>query len=761
MSEECKVCGSSSLFFAKTQILQKYDVNYYQCSNCGFVQTESPYWLDEAYSEAIATSDVGLVYRNNMMADITAKLLFNYFDHDAKFLDYGGGYGLFVRLMRDKGFDFYWKDKFCKNIFAKGFELEESDKPNLLLITAFELFEHFIMPIEEIDEVVSLASNILFSTELLPDDSPKPDKWWYYATHEGQHISIYTKESLNILAAKYNLKLYTNNKNLHLLSDDKTLPENIFELIQSRNLLFPQKESLLIRDFNHVVNNLTNQKYESLISLPSSHAESDFLIIIDAVFFQLYRTGIARVWHSLLEEWSGNNFGKYILVLDRDNTAPKVAGIRYREIRAFSYADIDADSRMLQQVCNEEGCSLFISSYYTMPTTTPSVFMAYDMIPEVLGWDLNLAMWQQKHNAIQYASAYIAISQNTANDLIKFFPNILMESIAIAHCGVKSPFLPANEREIDIFKVKYGLDKPYFLLVGVGYGNSYKNTALFLEAYSRLAVRKGFDIVITGGGRFPSEYRAYTTGSSVHILQLSDQELAIAYSGALALVYPSVYEGFGMPVLEAMACGCPVITCPNASIPEVAGESAIYVDDNDVEEMTNALCEVQKPFIRQSLIECGLIQASKFSWTKMSSAVSDALLNASLLHLNLSENNLIVFPDWDLSQELIIVEIEGLIKLVNTLSNIQKTSLLIEIDYTILEYAEAILGEVTLNLLMQEDLQISEGLNVSFVSNLSDIQWEYLLTRLRGRIVMKQGDREVLPSSICESIPSYNSSLNN
>ena len=86
------------------------------------------------------------------------------------------------------------------------------------------------------------------------------------------------------------------------------------------------------------------------------------------------------------------------------------------------------------------------------------------------------------------------------------------------------------------------------------------------------------------------------------------------YSGAIALIYPSLYEGFGLPIIEAMACGCPVITCRNSSIPEVAGEAAIYVDEHDETEMVEALDQVLIPDIRQHLIEAGYAQAQKFSW---------------------------------------------------------------------------------------------------------------------------------------------------
>ncbi|MEO0688507.1 MAG: glycosyl transferase family 1, partial [Cyanobacteria bacterium J06649_11] len=157
------------------------------------------------------------------------------------------------------------------------------------------------------------------------------------------------------------------------------------------------------------------------------------IILVDGVFFQLYQTGIARVWKTLFEEWSNSDFAKHIIVLDRAGTAPKVTGIRYRQIPQYDYQNTDSDREMLQQVCDEEDADIFISSYYTTPLTTPSVFIAYDMIPEVMGWDLNHPMWREKHHGIQYASSYITISENTARDLVKCFPDINSDLISVAH----------------------------------------------------------------------------------------------------------------------------------------------------------------------------------------------------------------------------------------------------------------------------------------------------------------------------------------
>lgn len=355
-------------------------------------------------------------------------------------------------------------------------------------------------------------------------------------------------------------------------------------------------------------------------------------VIVDGVFFQLNHTGIARVWNSLLEEWVISGFAKQVLVLDRAGTAPKINGVQYRTVEAYNYDATDADRQILQQICDEEGAEIFISTYYTTPLSTPSVFMGYDMIPELIGKNLdNEPMWREKHYGIKHASAYITISENTAYNLAGCFPHISLSAITVAHCGVKTNLYPANCQEISAFQVKYGVSKPYFLLVGERSGwCGYKNGILFFKAFGQLANQHNFEIVCTGGApTIEEDFSQYTTGVQVHKLYLTDEELSVAYSGAVALVYPSLYEGFGMPVIEAMACGCPVIASKRASIPEVAGTAALYISGFDVSELVNALQEVQKPELSNQLISAGLEQAKKFSWSKMAEIVREALLKAT------------------------------------------------------------------------------------------------------------------------------------
>ncbi|MBE9096150.1 glycosyltransferase family 4 protein [Tychonema sp. LEGE 07203] len=475
------------------------------------------------------------------------------------------------------------------------------------------------------------------------------------------------------------------------------------------------------------------------------------VIVIDGVFFQLYKTGIARVWRSLLEEWAVTNFAECIVVFDRAGTAPKIPGIKYRSISPYDYNATIADREMLQQVCDEEGADLFISTYYTTPLSTLSVFMAYDMIPEVLGANFDEPMWQEKHRGIRHASSYISISQNTACDLVKFFPHIPSNLITVAHCGVANNFSPASLEEVNCFKIKYGISKPYFILVGAGSG--YKNANLFFQAFAQLYTRQGFEIVCTGSGILLSpEFRASTWGSTVHMLQLSDEELRLAYSGAIALVYPSKYEGFGMPVLEAIACGCPVITCPNSSIPEVAGEAALYVNDDDVDGLADALCEVQKPKVRDSLIAAGLEQSKEFSWSKMAKKVSSALIDATLLCLNLQDINLIVFPDWSQPEESLGLELEQVLRAIATHPDKSKMTLLVDTTNISEEDADLALSSVAMNLLMAEDLDVSDGPEIVPIGQLSEMQQSVLMPRLHGRIILENENKEAIAQAKAENI---------
>lgn len=255
-SVRCKICRATASLFSSALVLSKHQVSYYQCGNCGFVQTEDPYWLDEAYSEAISAYDIGSVNRAIVNASVCERYILQCFDCSSKFVDYGAGYGIMVRRMRDLGFDFYWYDRFCENLFARHFEADMSGVVGYELLTAFEVFEHLENPRKELETMLTVADNLLFSTELIPPSNPRPGEWWYYFPLSGQHIAFYTQQSLHALAESYGLHLTTDGRCLHLLTKlpPRKLPVRdriAMKLLGDVRFLRRQlrKESLLADDF--------------------------------------------------------------------------------------------------------------------------------------------------------------------------------------------------------------------------------------------------------------------------------------------------------------------------------------------------------------------------------------------------------------------------------------------------------------------------------------------------------------------------------
>ena len=194
----CGICHAPSASFGAALILDKHRIHYYRCPQCGFIQTERPYWLPEAYSESIQSIDVGAIQRNLQTSAIASAVISLLFPRGNMFLDFGGGHGTFVRLMRDRGFNFFWQDLYAKNIHARSFEHKTDARYDL--VTAFELLEHLPNPLEDIANAFALSDNLLATTLVLPNPAPVPPNWWYYAVRGGQHVSFYTPAALKEIA---------------------------------------------------------------------------------------------------------------------------------------------------------------------------------------------------------------------------------------------------------------------------------------------------------------------------------------------------------------------------------------------------------------------------------------------------------------------------------------------------------------------------------------------------------------------------------
>ena len=239
-SQSCSVCGSQARIRFSASVLLRYQASFFLCPTCGLLFTPNPFWLEEAYNSAIAKADTGILARNVRLSRIASCFLFSAGVGDRTCIDVAGGYGLFVRLMRDVGFDFLWSDPYCSNLFARGFEADQNQQATVA--TAFEVLEHVADPVGFIGDLFrsTKCEFLLCSTETFAGEPPAPQDWWYYAFSEGQHISFYQRETLAKIAGQLGLNLCSEG-NIHLFSRTRVSPLRFRVSVNrlSSRVLFP------------------------------------------------------------------------------------------------------------------------------------------------------------------------------------------------------------------------------------------------------------------------------------------------------------------------------------------------------------------------------------------------------------------------------------------------------------------------------------------------------------------------------------------
>lgn len=250
----CSICKQKSERLFSGKILGKYNIDYFHCTTCGFTETEKPrYWLEEAYDSPMNLSDTGVLERNIYFSHKVSALIHNFFDINAQYLDYSGGYGVFTRLMRDIGYDFYWNDPYTKNLLARGFEYDPGKQKKIELLTTFEVFEHLVDPVKEISDMLKVADTVVFSTQLVPEPIPAPSEWWYYGLEHGQHISLYRPETLTYIANKLGVDVFSHGE-FHMFTKKKLIPKIVDKAWMSRakKVLDPQIMKLLIVSYRPI-----------------------------------------------------------------------------------------------------------------------------------------------------------------------------------------------------------------------------------------------------------------------------------------------------------------------------------------------------------------------------------------------------------------------------------------------------------------------------------------------------------------------------
>lgn len=258
---------------------------------------------------------------------------------------------------------------------------------------------------------------------------------------------------------------------------------------------------------------------------------------------------------------------------------------------------------------------------------TPLVITVHDMMHELFAKDFPASdpSSERKRIFARRADRIIAISECTKNDLVKIF-NINPDKIDVIHHG-NSLKLPPHADSIE-------LNLPEHYVLYVGGRNGYKNFTRFAKAFAILATQDSqIRMICAGGGAFsPSELEMlHQLGIAEKCEQrwVSDTELAVMYNRSKAFVYPSEYEGFGLPILEAFECGAPVLCSRASCFPEVAGKGALYFNPQDIEEMAVTMQQtITSKFQQESLQQAGKLRIQDFSWKKTAEKTLATYLNA-------------------------------------------------------------------------------------------------------------------------------------
>lgn len=273
--------------------------------------------------------------------------------------------------------------------------------------------------------------------------------------------------------------------------------------------------------------------------------------------------------------------------------------------------------------------------YCSLRTKTPTVMVTHDIAyvhtPDYMSTLMAQYFQYFVPKFMQRAERIITVSEFSKQDMIQHF-KLASDKITVAYNGCRKVFQPLNNLEKSNIRAKYAAGQNYFFYVGAVHPR--KNVHRLIQAFDQFKIQTQSPIKLLIGGRFAwqtGEVKdAYEQAHFKNDIQLlgyvSDTELPLLTGGALALVYVSLFEGFGVPLLEAMYCEVPIITSDVTSLPEVAGDAALLVNPYDINEITKALQALhENPALRQDLIMKGKIQRQKFTWEKAAKVVWESV----------------------------------------------------------------------------------------------------------------------------------------
>jgi len=357
------------------------------------------------------------------------------------------------------------------------------------------------------------------------------------------------------------------------------------------------------------------------------------LIAIDATAVPPRPAGAGRYTLSLIHALSRVDRQHDYVVYARSHSLPELQGLA----PAFTVADVGALSRGKRYVWEQtglpmdlrrRGARLLHSPHHTTPLLCPCprVVTVHDvtffLLPQRYPASRRYFFQVATRLSVLRAAAVIVPSHSAASDLdATLHPPAA--KVHVTYEGVDAAFQPADEATVAALRERYGLPPGYLLSLGTLEPG--KNRAVLVEALRRLAAA-GRDVHLavagqSGWGDDPSLSDATLTGRVHRLGYVPQADLPALYSGASVFVFPSLHEGFGLPVLEAMACGTPVVTSDRSSLPEVADDAALLVDPTDAAALTTAVASLLDDGVRSSrLRESGIERAKGFSWDACATA---------------------------------------------------------------------------------------------------------------------------------------------
>jgi glycosyltransferase involved in cell wall biosynthesis len=357
-------------------------------------------------------------------------------------------------------------------------------------------------------------------------------------------------------------------------------------------------------------------------------------IFLDGIIFSKQLDGgISRIFRETVPRVASLDPSVHFIVYLRRKlkavSLPASDGVRLlyeRSIYPWRWASGKArvQATWLQREWRRSQTDIFHTTYFTRPDElrAPYVVSVYDMMDEIYApiirrasqWDLV----DRKRTCLTAADLILSISHTTTRDILRYCP-VDEKKIVTIHLGVSPRFHAVGEDSRKAaFRRTHRLERPYFLYLGNR--RFIKNFMQLLRAYADSRTRREVDLVAVGGEReFTTEERAFIAAKGLestvtHLGNMSDEELCLAYNCASAFVYPSLYEGFGLPLLEAMACGTPVVASKTGAIPEVAGDAALYFNPQDLDDIRSSLETVMQPGTAATLTEKGTARARLFTW---------------------------------------------------------------------------------------------------------------------------------------------------